>query len=71
MFGVEEVGTLEDHTALRELIVKIKRVAKSTLCVLWNGKHDMYRAFERDRMFQKCNSCGYETPGWIIDRRDR
>ena len=29
--------------------------------------HDTLRQFERGRMYLKCISCGYETPGWVLD----
>jgi hypothetical protein len=28
--------------------------------------HDNLLHFERDRMFLKCASCGYESPGWEL-----
>ena len=28
--------------------------------------HDGMVRFEHDRMFLKCFSCGYESPGWTI-----
>jgi hypothetical protein len=30
--------------------------------------HDAMRSFERDRMYLKCYSCGYESPGWTVSR---
>ena len=34
----------------------------------WCGlhRHDSLLEFERDRMFLRCTSCGYETPGWMV-----
>ena len=29
--------------------------------------HDSLLQFERDRMFLRCVSCGYETPGWELN----
>ena len=28
--------------------------------------HDNLMQFERDRMFLRCVSCGYESPGWEL-----
>lgn len=34
----------------------------------WCGlhRHDSLLEFEHDRMFLRCTSCGYETPGWTV-----
>ncbi len=40
-----------------------KRVQQA-LCSLHG--HDSLLQFEHDRMFLRCTSCGYETPGWEI-----
>lgn len=29
--------------------------------------HDSMLQFEQDRMFLRCASCGYETPGWSLN----
>jgi hypothetical protein len=29
--------------------------------------HDSLLQFEQERMFLKCASCGYETPGWELN----
>lgn len=29
--------------------------------------HDSLLQFEQDRMFLKCTSCGYESPGWELN----
>ena len=29
--------------------------------------HDSLLQFEQERMFLKCVSCGYETPGWELN----
>ena len=36
-----------------------------------NGGHELYRARTDTKLYQECLLCGYETPGWTIDRRDR
>jgi hypothetical protein len=30
--------------------------------------HDNLLHFDHNRMFLRCATCGYETPGWQIDR---
>jgi len=30
--------------------------------------HEPMVNFERDRMFMKCFSCGYESEGWTVNR---
>jgi hypothetical protein len=29
--------------------------------------HDSLLQFEQDRLFLKCASCGYESPGWALN----
>jgi hypothetical protein len=31
--------------------------------------HDEFLQFEKTRLFLRCMSCGYETPGWAVDRK--
>ncbi len=37
------------------------------LCALHG--HDQLLQFEPDRMFLRCASCGFETPGWQVGRK--
>jgi hypothetical protein len=30
--------------------------------------HDAILQYERNRIFLRCTSCGYETPGWDVTR---
>jgi hypothetical protein len=39
---------------------------KQFWCGLIHG-HDHLTIFETNRMFQRCQSCEFETPGWTID----
>jgi hypothetical protein len=41
---------------------------RHTICALRG--HDALLQFERGRMYLKCVSCGYESPGWTIKNRD-
>jgi hypothetical protein len=39
-----------------------------------HGRERRPRALSRatdTKIYQQCLLCGYETPGWTIDRRDR
>jgi hypothetical protein len=36
-------------------------------CSLLRG-HDESLQFQKNRLFLRCISCGYETPGWSLDR---
>jgi hypothetical protein len=38
---------------------------RATFCGLHG--HDSLLQFKRDRMFLKCVSCGYESPGWELN----
>jgi hypothetical protein len=38
---------------------------RETFCGLHG--HDSLLQFKRDRMFLKCVSCGYESPGWELN----
>lgn len=46
-------------------------LAQRALCVLWNGSHELYKAHDEARLFQRCVHCSHETQGFTIDRRDR
>ena len=37
-------------------------------CSLLRG-HDEYLQFQANRLSLRCVSCGYETPGWVLDRK--
>lgn len=54
---------------LKQLAQQLAPKARHALCRL-SGGHELYRAHEDTRIYQRC-ACGYETRGWTIDRRDR
>ena len=58
-------------TAFKQAMVRLRRKTRHTLCTLFNGGHELYRARTETKLYQECLLCGYETPGWTIDRRDR
>lgn len=51
--------------------IKARRKLRHAVCLLLNGGHELYRARSDTKLFQECLLCGYQTPGWEIDRRDR
>ena len=38
---------------------------RAILCLALGG-HEFYRAWTRDRIYQRCVLCGYETRGWDV-----
>lgn len=40
---------------------------RQRLCALHG--HDQLLQFEEDRIFLRCASCGFETPGWQVGER--
>jgi len=58
-------------TGLKPFLRRLRRRVRSFWCVLYNGKHEFYRAHSDTRLYRQCLLCGHETAGWTIDRRDR
>lgn len=58
-------------TALKQLMSRMRRKARHTVCSVANGGHELYRARTDTKLYQQCLLCGYETAGWTIDRKDR
>lgn len=58
-------------TAFKQWLGRVRRTGRHLLCTVVHGGHELYRARTDTRLYQECLLCGYETPGWIIDRRDR
>ena len=58
-------------TAFKKLMSRVRRQARYAICTVFNGGHELYRARTDTKLYQQCLLCGYETPGWTIDRRDR
>jgi hypothetical protein len=56
---------------LKQMMSRLRRKARSAVCTLVNGGHELYRARTDTRLYQQCLLCGHETQGWTIDRRDR
>lgn len=58
-------------TAFKHMMSRLRRRTRQFLCTVLNGGHELYRARTDTKLYQQCLLCGYETPGWTIDRRDR
>ncbi|MEO8677975.1 MAG: hypothetical protein ABI665_02950 [Vicinamibacterales bacterium] len=50
---------------------RVKRWLRQRLCFAISGGHELYRSHTDTKIYQECLLCGFETPGWTIDRRDR
>jgi hypothetical protein len=57
--------------AFKNAITRLRRKTRQAVCTVVNGGHELYRARTDTKLYQQCLLCGYETPGWTIDRRDR
>ena len=58
-------------TAFKLAMARLRRKTRHLLCTVFHGGHELYRARTDTKLYQQCLLCGYETPGWTIDRRDR
>lgn len=36
------------------------------VCILLNGGHEFYLAWDSHRLYQRCVLCGHETRGWNV-----
>ena len=54
------------HQVDDSLGIRVLNQVRQTFCGMHG--HDSLVQFERERMFLKCVSCGYETPGWALDK---
>lgn len=50
-------------TPLRDFVWNVRQA----LCSLRG--HDEFLQYDKNRVFLRCVSCGYETPGWTVDQR--
>ena len=58
-------------SAFKVALTRLRRKARQMICTVVNGGHELYRAHTDTKIYQQCLLCGYETPGWTVDRRDR
>jgi hypothetical protein len=63
--------TVDLATGFKHAAAWLRRKARHSLCTVFNGGHELYRARTDTKLYQQCLLCGYETHGWTIDRRDR
>jgi hypothetical protein len=63
--------SVDVDSALKQAVMRLRRKARQIVCTVANGGHELYRARTDTKLYQQCLLCGYETPGWTIDRRDR
>ncbi len=57
------------ETSVARHDVSVLRRVQQAICSLHG--HDSLLQIERERMFLRCTSCGYETPGWEVTRSRR
>jgi hypothetical protein len=58
-------------TGFKQMMVRLRRKTRQALCIVLHGGHELYRARTDTKLYQECLLCGYESPGWTVDRRDR
>ena len=58
-------------SAFKQVMARLRKKTRHLLCTVAHGGHELYRARTETKLYQQCLLCGYETPGWQIDRRDR
>lgn len=63
--------SVDVFTAFKQLMSRVRKGVRQSLCTVINGGHELYRARTDTKLYQECLLCGYESPGWTIDRRDR
>ena len=55
----------------KQMMSRLGQKFRHSTCSVLHGGHELYRARTDTKLYQQCLLCGYETPGWTIDRRDR
>ena len=61
------VTAQETGGGVRNLLSRATRSIQSAVCGLQG--HDPLLQVEAGRMFLRCTTCGYETPGWTTEGR--
>ena len=61
---------MERMEQLKKIVGKWSKQIRYAVCVLFAGGHELYRARSENKLYQRCLLCGYETPGWTIDRKE-
>ena len=65
--AAQPVTATPDAAASQGLLARALSHLHSTMCGLHG--HDPLLAFEGNRVFLRCTSCGHETPGWGTGER--
>jgi len=58
-------------TTFKHMMSRFGQKCRHAMCTVLHGGHELYRARTDTKLYQQCLLCGYETPGWTIERRDR
>jgi hypothetical protein len=58
-------------TRLLTLFRRFGRWCSQRVCPVLHGGHELYAGHRRDRLFQFCLLCGYETRGWSLETKPR
>lgn len=58
-------------STFKQMMSRLRLKVRHSMCSVLHGGHELYRARTDTKLYQECLLCGYETPGWTIDRRDR
>jgi hypothetical protein len=58
-------------STFKQMLSRFRLKMRHSMCSVLHGGHELYRARTDNKLYQECLLCGYETPGWTIDRRDR
>ncbi len=62
----QPVATTAEVTT-RGVFLRLWKRIQFLLCSLHG--HDPLLHYDQNRVFLRCASCGYETPGWELDKR--
>jgi hypothetical protein len=65
--ATQVVGAVQPFAVIRTWWLRTSRMVSSAMCGL--GGHDPLLQVDRGRMFLRCSTCGYETPGWTTSAR--
>jgi len=61
------IGVVQPLGAIKTWWQRASRTVSSAMCGL--GGHDPLLQVDQGRMFLRCSTCGYETPGWTTSAR--
>jgi len=61
------IGTVQPLGAMKAWLQRASRTVSSAMCGI--GGHDPLLQVEHGRMFLRCSTCGFESPGWTTSAR--